>query len=230
MKHVLQLHVDVFEDLPDGLPPERPVDHTIPLEPGTTPIYQKTYKMGATELNELRAQLTSMLKKGYIQPSQSPYGAPILFVKKKDGGLRMCVDYRGLNAVTIKNRYPLPHIDELLDRLHGAQYFTKIDLQSGYYQVRMAKEDIDKTAFRCRYAHYHFLVMPFGLTNAPPTFMAMMNEYFLPYLDNFVIIFLDDILIYSKTLDDHLKHVSLILQLLRKHKLFAKISKCAFCQ
>ena len=230
MKNILQLHVDVFEDLPDGLPPQRPVDHEIPLEPGTQPIYQRTYKMGELELRELRAQLEMYLKKGWIKPSTSPYGAPILFVKKKDGGLRMCVDYRGLNAVTIKNRYPLPHIEELLDRLHGAKWFTKIDLQSGYYQVRMALHDIDKTAFRCRYGHYHWLVMPFGLTNAPPTFMAMMHNYFSKYLDNFIIIFLDDILIFSKSLTDHVKHVSLILHILREQKLYAKVSKCDFCR
>ena len=206
MKNVLQLHVDVFADLPDGLPLPRPVDHEIPLQP----IYQRTYKMGELELRELRTQLELYLKKGWIKPSTSPYGAPILFVKKKDGSLRMCVDYQGLNAVTIKNRYPLPHIEELLDCLHGAKWFTKIDLQSGYYQVCMALQDIDKTAFRCRYGHFYWLVMPFGLTNTPPTFMAMMHEYFSKYLDNFVIIFLDDILIFSKSLPDHVKHVSLI--------------------
>jgi len=195
---------DVFpDDLPSELPPRRDVDHRIELEPGQQPPSRPTYRMSQPELDELNRQLTELMSKGHIQESKSPYGAPVLFVKKKDGTMRMCVDYRALNKITIKNKYPLPRIDELLDRLLGARYFSKIDLRSGYHQVRIADEDIHKTAFRTRYGHYEYLVMPFGLTNAPATFMHLMQQIFRPYLDDFVIVFLDDILIYSKTLDDH---------------------------
>ncbi|MGH3054897.1 MAG: reverse transcriptase family protein, partial [Gaiellaceae bacterium] len=185
--------------------------------------------MGEDELRELRKLLDLYLEKGWIRPSISPFSAPILFVKKKDGGLRMCVDYRGLNKITIKDKYPLPNIDELIDRLHGAKYFSKIDLQSGYYQVKVVENDVAKTAFATRYGHYEWLVMPFGLTNAPSTFMRMMNTYFRDYLDLFVVIFLDDILVFSPTLADHRKHVGLVLQLLREKQLYAKMSKCTFC-
>ena len=184
--------------------------------------------MSPAELLEVRKQLDDLLSKEFIQPSISPYGAPILFVRKKEGSLRMCIDYRALNKQTIKNRYPLPRTDELLDQLHGAKVFSKIDLQSGYHQVRVKDSDIEKTAFRTRYGHYEFKVLPFGLTNAPATFMSFMNEVLRPYLDQFVVVFLDDILIYSKNQDEHMEHLRLVLEKLREHHLFAKQSKCAF--
>ena len=165
---------DVFpKDLPGGLPPSRKLDHRIELVPGAEPPHRAPYRMSPQGLDELKKQLTDLTEKGYIQPSVSPFGAPVLFVPKKDGGIRMCVDYRALNRVTVHNRYPLPRIDELLDRLRGAQLFTKIDLRSGYHQIRVHPDDVHKTAFRTRYGHFEFLVLPFGLTNAPATFMNL---------------------------------------------------------
>jgi hypothetical protein len=228
---ILAEYADVFPDkLPPGLPPERAVDHAIELEPGHPPPVNKTYALSGAELAELRKQLEEMLDQGFIRPSVSPYGAPILFVKKKEGSLRMCVDYRGLNKITVKNKYPLPRIDELLDRISGAQYFTKLDLAKGYHQIRIVDQDIPKTAFRTRYGHFEFTVLPFGLTNAPATFMRMVNDIFQPYLDQFVIIFIDDFLIFSRTIEEHEQHIRAILDLLRKHKLYAQRKKCAFFQ
>ena len=160
----------------------------------------------------MNRQLQDLLAKGFIRPSTSPYGAPVLFVRKKDGSIRMCVDYRALNKDTIKNKYPLPHIDDLLDRLAGARYFSKIDLRAGYHQVRIAAGDEFKTAFRTRYGHYEFTVLPFGLTNAPATFMRLMNDVLHSFLDKFVEAFLDDVLIYSRTVEEHLVHVRLVLE------------------
>ncbi len=228
---LLKQYSDVFpEDLPSELPPHREVEHKIELEAGAQPPSRPTFRMSPKELDELKQQLADLTKHGFIQPSKSPYGAPVLFVKKKDGSVRMCVDYRALNKITIKNKYPLPRIDELLDRLHGAKFFTKLDLRSGYHQVRIAAGDEHKTAFRTRYGHFEFLVMPFGLTNAPATFMHLMQEIFRPYLDRFVIVFLDDILIFSRTRAEHKAHVQQVLDVLRKHKLYAKSSKCEFFQ
>jgi transposase InsO family protein len=220
---------DVFPDkLPSELPPRRDVDHRIELTQNTPPSLRGMYRMSPGELDELKAQLKELIEAGFIQPSKSPFGASVLFVKKKDGTQRMCVDYRALNRITIKNRYPLPRVEELFDRLRGAEYFSKIDLRSGYHQVRIHPDDVPKTAFRTRYGHFEFLVLPFGLTNAPATFMHLMQSIFGPYLDDFVIVFLDDILIFSKSLHDHKKHVRKVLELLRKHKLYAKKSKCEF--
>ena len=220
---------DVFpETLPAGLPPSREVDHKIELVPGSSPPSRGLIRLSASELVELKKQLDELLKAGFIRPSKSPFGAPILFVKKKTGEMRMCVDYRALNNITIKNSYPLPRIDELFDRLQGAKYFSKIDLRSGYHQIRIAEGDEAKTAFRTRYGHFEFLVLPFGLTNVPGTFMHLMHETFRQHLDNFVLVFLDDILIFSKTLDEHERHVRQVLDTLRKEKLFAKESKCDF--
>jgi hypothetical protein len=190
---------DIFpKSLPDELPPKRKIDHAIDLMPGAEPPSRPIYRLTYKEMNELKNQLTELLKKGFIRPSVSPYGAPVLFVHKKDGTLRLCVDYRALNKITIKNRYPLPRVEDLTDRLTGAKYFTKIDLYSGYHQVRIREEDVPKTAFRTRYGHFEFLVLPFGLTNAPATFMTMMNDIFCEFLDQFVVVYLDDILVYRK--------------------------------
>ena len=220
---------DLFpEELPPGLPPKREVDHRIELLPGSQPVYRSIYKMSPGELDEMRKQLDQLLSNGFIRPSTSPFGAPVLFVKKKDGSLRMCIDYRGLNMLTVKNRYPLPRCDELFDRIRGAKYFSKLDLRSGYHQVRIHPDDIHKTAFRTRYGHFEFLVLPFGLTNAPATFMHMMNSIFRPYLDKFVIVFLDDILIYSRSLAEHRRHVRQALDLLRENRLYANAKKCSF--
>ena len=186
--------------------------------------------MSPKGLDELKQQLKDLTDKGYIQPSVSPFGAPVLFVPKKDGGMRMCVDYRALNRVTVHNRYPLPRIDELLDRLRGAKFFTKIDLRSGYHQIRVHPDDVHKTAFRTRYGHFEFLVLPFGLTNAPATFMHLMHSIFREHLDSFIIIFLDDILVYSGDMETHVTHVRQTLAILREHQLYAKVSKCSFFQ
>ncbi|KAJ9556981.1 hypothetical protein OSB04_011595 [Centaurea solstitialis] len=219
---------EVFpEELP-GLPPPRQVEFHIDLIPGAGPIAKSPYRLAPSEMQELSSQLQELLDKGFIRPSSSPWGAPVLFVKKKDGSFRMCIDYRELNKITIKNRYPLPRIDDLFDQLQGATYFSKIDLRSGYHQMRVREEDIAKTAFRTRYGHYGFLVMPFGLTNAPAVFMDLMNRVCRAYLDKFVIVFIDNILIYSQSKKDHEHHLRLILELPKAEKLYAKFSKCEF--
>lgn len=212
------------------MPAERPWDLPIPLYEGHPPPFSSTYRMSPPELDEVKKQLTDLLARGYIQPSSSPFGAPILFVRKKDGTLRFCVDYRALNKITVKNRYPLPRVEELFDRLQGAKVFSKIDLEAGYWQLRVKETDVPKTAFRTRYGHYEFKVMPFGLTNAPAAFQGAMNDIFRPYLDDFVVVFLDDILVYSKNPEEHLKHLNIVLETLHKHSFFAKLSKCTFGQ
>ncbi|CAL8153028.1 unnamed protein product [Prunus armeniaca] len=219
---------DVFPEELLGLPPEREVEFAIEIYPGTTPISIPPHRMAPVELKELKIQLQELQAKGYIRPSTSPWGAPALFVKKKDLTLRMCIDYRQLNRVTIKNKYPLPRIDDLFDQLRGSHFFSKIDLRSGYHQLRVKAEDIPKIAFRTRYGHYEFVVMPFGLTNAPAAFMDMMNRIFRPYLDQFVIVFIDDILIYSKSQEEHEEHLRIVLQILRENQLYAKLNKCEF--
>jgi len=219
---------DVFpEELP-GLPPEREVEVTIDTLSGVSPIAQLPYRMAPKELDELKNQLQELLDKGFIRPSNSPWGAPVLFVKKKDGTLRFCIDYRQLNKVTVKNRYPLPRIDDLFDQLKGAKVFSKIDLRSGYYQMRIKGQDVSKTAFRTRYGHFEFLVLPFGLTNAPALFMDLMNRVFQPYLDKFVVVFIDDILVYSKSYEEHEQHLRQALQTLRSRQLYAKLDKYDF--
>lgn len=211
-----------------AMPPERSVDHRIEVVPGSEPPNRAVYRMAQDELAELKKQLTGLLAQGFIRPSVSPYGAPVLFVKKKDGSMRMCVDYRALNKITVKNRYPLPRIDDLLDRLCGAKVFSKIDLASGYHQVRIAPEDVHKTAFRTRYGHYEFTVLPFGLCNAPATFQRLMNDTLFDYVDKFVIVYLDDICIYSPDSATHLEHLRLVLDKLREAKLVGKLKKCEF--
>ncbi|GKC79548.1 putative reverse transcriptase domain-containing protein [Tanacetum coccineum] len=218
---------DFPEDLP-GLPPTRQVEFQIDLVPGAAPVARAPYRLAPTELQELSTQLQELSDKGFIRPNSSPWGAPVLFVKKKDGSFRMCIDYRELNKLTMKNRYPLPIIDDLFDQLQGLRVYSNIDLRSGYHQLRVREEYIPKTAFKTRYGHYEFQVMPFGLTNAPTVFMNLMNRVCKPYLDKFVIVFIDDILIYSKSKEEHAEHLKLILELLKKEELYAKFSKCEF--
>ncbi|GJU25885.1 putative reverse transcriptase domain-containing protein [Tanacetum coccineum] len=219
---------EVFPDDLLGLPLVREIEFRIDLIPGASPVVRSPYRLAPSEMLELSNQLKELQEKGFIRPSHSPWGAPVLFVKKKDGSMRMCIDYRELNKLTIKNRYPLPRIDDLFDQLQGACCFSKIDLRSGYHQLRVREEDIPKTTFRTRYGHFEFIVMPFGLTNAPTIFMDLMNRVCKPYLDKFVIVFIDDILIYSKSEEEHEVHLKTILDLLKKEKLYAKFSKCEF--
>ena len=219
---------DVFpQELPQGLPPVRQGhEFKIDLEDDQPPANRPLYKMSPLELGEAKRQIQDMLEHGFIRPSSSPYGAPVLFVPKKDGSLRFCIDYRWLNRKTVKNRYPLPLPEELFDRLGSAKVFTKIDLRSGYWQMPVKPEDVHKTAFKTRWGLYECLVMPFGVTNAPAQFMYMMNDLLGEYLDDFVIVFLDDVLIYSANPQDHVEHLRKVLGKLRHHQLFAKASKC----
>jgi len=225
---VVQEFEDVFLEEVPGLPPSREVEFSIDLVPGTGPVSMAPYRMAPVELVELKKQIEDLLGKQFIWPSTSPWGAPVLLVKKKDGSSRLCVDYRQLNKMTIKNKYPLPRIDDLMDQLHGSSVFSKIDLWSGYHQILVKVDDVQKTAFRSRYGHYEYVVMPFGVTNAPTVFMDYMNRIFWPFLDKFVVVFIDDILIYSKTQEEHVEHLRLVLGILREKRLYAKLSKCEF--
>ncbi|GJS33391.1 putative reverse transcriptase domain-containing protein [Tanacetum coccineum] len=219
---------EVFPDDLSGLPPIQEIEFRIELTPGATPVAKSPYRLAPSKLEELSGQLKELQDKGFIRPSSSPWGAPVLFVKKKDGSFRMCIDYRELNKLTVKNRYPLPRIDDLFDQLQGSQFFSKIDLRSRYHQLRVHEDDIPNIAFRTRYGHFEFTMIPFGLTNAPTVFMDLMNRICRTYLDKFLIVFVNDILIYSKTQEEHVKHLRLVLGLLKKEKLYAKFSKCEF--
>jgi hypothetical protein len=218
---------DVFDE-PYGLPPSRSRDHSITLMPGAPPVAIRPYRYPALHKDELERQCASMLDQGIIRRSISTFSSPVLLVKKADDSWRFCVDYRALNAITIKDAFPIPVVDELLDELHGARFFTKLDLRSGYHQVCMKPEDIDKTAFRTHDAFFEFLVMPFGLCNASTTFQSLINDVLRAYLRRFVLVFFDDILIYSASWADHLRHLCVILAVLRQHRLFVKRSKCSF--
>jgi hypothetical protein len=219
---------DVFpEELP-GMPPDREVEFVIDLLPRTTPISKRPYNMPVEELKELKKQLIELQEAGYIRLSFSPWGAPVLFVQKKDGSQRMCVDSRSLNDVTIKNKYPLPHIEDLFDQMRGDRVFSKIDLRSGFHQMKIRLSDIPKTTFSTRYGLYEFTVMSFGLTNALVYFMNLMNKVSMEYHDKFIVVFIDDILIYSKNDSDHEEHLRLVLKKLRDNQLYAKYSKCQF--
>jgi hypothetical protein len=219
---------DVFlEELP-GMPLEREVEFFIDLLPGTAPICKRPYRMSVEELQELKKQLTKLQEAGYIHPSSSPWGALVLFVQKKDGSQRMCVDYRSLNDVTIKNKYPLPRIDDLFDQMRGDRVFSKIDLRSGYHQMKIRPSDIPKTTFSTRYGLYEFTVMSFGLTSALAYFINLMNKVFMEYLDKFIVVFIIDILIYSKNDSEHEEHLWMVLQKLQDNQLYAKFTKCDF--
>nr|GEU92041.1 putative reverse transcriptase domain-containing protein [Tanacetum cinerariifolium] len=225
---VVRDFLEVFPDNLSGLPPVREIESRIDLIPGALPVVKSPYQLAPSDMSEFSNQLKELQEKGFIRPSHSPCGAPVLFVKKKDGAMRMCINYRELNKLTVKNRYPLPRIDDLFDQLQGTCCFSKIDLRSGYHQLRVREEDISKTTFRTHYGHFEFIVMPFGLTNAPAIFMDLMNRVCKPYLDKFVIVFIDEILIYSKSEEEHEVHLKTILDLLKKEKLYAKFSKCEF--
>ncbi|GBG77650.1 hypothetical protein CBR_g24098 [Chara braunii] len=224
--------LEEFKDLiesPTGVVP-RPIQHRIKIEPGSRTPKGAVYMMSPRELEELRKQLDDLLEKGWIRPSSSPFGAPVLFVHKKEGELRMCIDYRGLNVITVKNVGPLPRIDDLLDRVQGCKYFSKIDLKSGYHQIEVHPDDQYKTAFRTRYGHYEFIVMPFGLTNAPTTFQRCMNDLFRPWLDKFVVVYLNDILVFSKTLPEHQGHLRQVLEKLRESNFKINAKKCEWAK
>ncbi|KAJ4797633.1 polyprotein [Rhynchospora pubera] len=227
LEAILKQYSEVFQE-PSSLPPPRVVDHTIPLLPGTQPISQRPYRYSYFQKLEIEKIIEDLLRNQLIQPSSSPFASPILLVKKKDGSWRLCVDYKKLNSATIKDKFPIPIIEDLLDELHGATIFSKIDLRSGYHQIRMRLEDICKTAFRTHEGHYEFTVMPFGISNAPATFQKLMNQVFKPYLRKFVLVFFDDILIFSPDEASHQEHLSKALALLKQHNLFAKRTKCEF--
>lgn len=232
IQEVLDEFQDVFPPkLAPGLPPDRgTANHSIPTVPDAKPFSRSPYRLAPAEMEILKERIKELIAMGHIRPSSSPWGAPVLFVKKKDGTLRMCVDYRALNKLTIRNEFPLPRIDELFDALHGAKFFTALDLDTAYHQIRITPEDIPKTGFICPQGHYEFLVMTFGFTNAPATFQTLMTQIFYPHLGKFVTVYLDDILIFSKTLPEHVQHLKTVLQILRDNKLYAKEKKCTFAQ
>lgn len=227
---ILRNFLDVFPDELPRLPPKRIYEFSIDIVLGFEPISKVPYRMTTTELMELKAQLDEMLSKGLIRPSVSPWGAPVIFVKNKDGTLCLCIDYCMLKKSTVKNKYSLPCINDIFDQMRGFLVFSKIDMRSRYQQLRIIDEDIFKTTFKTRYGHYEFTVLPFGLTNAPVVFMNLMNSVFRDCLDKFDLVFLHDILIYSKDEEDHCRHIEIVLQWLREHKLYSKLSKCTFFQ
>ena len=227
LDHLLLQHNNIFDE-PTGLPPPRPYDHRIHLLPETAPVAVRPYHYPQMQKDELERQCATMLAQGIIRPSTSSFSAPVLLVRKAENSWRFCIDYRALNTKTSKDKFPILVVDELLDELHGARFFTKLDLRSGYHQVRMHPDDTDKTAFRTHHGHFEFLVMPFGLSNAPATFQALMNDVLQPFLRRFVLVFCDDILIYSSSWVEHLQHINIVLNALRAHHLHLKRSKCSF--
>lgn len=227
IQQLLEQYNSVFQSS-SVLPPHRALDHSISLLPNSVPVNSRLYHYSPAQKDEIEKQVFDMLQAGLITPSCSPFASPVLLVKKKDNSWRFCVYYRRLNSLTIKNKFPLPIVDELLDELAGSQFFSKLDLKSGYHHIRMLESDEYKTAFKTHHGHFQFRVMPFGLNNAPATFQCLMNSIFAPFLRKFVLVFMDDILIYSKSLAEYVQHLELVLQLLQQHQLCAKMSKCTF--
>jgi hypothetical protein len=225
---VVQEYLDVFPEELSGIPPDRDIELLIELLPGTPPISKRSYRIPINELVELKKQITKLQAKGFIRLSSSPWGAPVLFVEKKDGTQQMCIDYRSFNEITIKNKCPLPRIVDLFDQMKGAGVFSKIDLISEYHQLKIQESDIPKTAFHTWYRLYEYIMMSFGLTNAPTYFMYLRNKVFMEYLDKFVVVFIDDILVFSKMEEEHLKHLRLVLEKLKSNLLYTKFSKCEF--
>ncbi|GBG81281.1 hypothetical protein CBR_g31956 [Chara braunii] len=232
VRDLIQEYHDIFPSSFSyaGIPLMRDVQHSIQLVPDDRVHHEAPYRLSIPEATELKRQLEELLRRGFIKPINFPWGAPVLFARKADETLRLCIYYRGLNRYTVKNSYLMPHSDELFDRLAGNRFFTKIDLRLGYYQIHVAAADQPKTAFRSRFGHYEFTVMPFGLTKAPATFQRAMNDIFRDILEQYVLVYLDDILVYSHTLEEHLKHLHDVLDRLRRHGFYAKLSKCRFAQ
>jgi hypothetical protein len=225
---IIDKHSKVFGPIPPGVPPNRGFEHIIELEEGEKHVITMPYRHPMKYKDEIEKEIKELLYMGHIRPSSSPFSYLVVLINKKDGTMCMCIDFRALNKKTIKNMYPIPMIDELLDKLHGVVCFTKIDLCSSYHQIKMREEDIPSTAFRCHYDHYEFLVMPFGLTNTPTTFQSCMNHVFNKKLRKHLLVFFDEFLIYSKTWEEHLQHVDQILFIMEEQSLFAKESKCEF--
>ncbi len=228
VRKLLEEFHDVLDKFPKGLPPDRDDAHVIPLEPGSTSVWRPMYRFSPLEHHEVKKQVVELLDLGWIEPSTSPYGSPVLFVSKKDGGLRMCIDFRALNKQTVKNRYTLPRIDDLIDQLREAIVFSSLDLRAGYNQIRLQPDDAPKTAFQTPFGHYQDKVMYFGLTNAPTTFQSVMNNLFRPYIGKHVLVYMDDILVFSKNDAEHIGHLRDVLITLRKNSFYAKASKCTF--
>ncbi|XP_042980015.1 uncharacterized protein LOC122310203 [Carya illinoinensis] len=229
VQEVLRDHWKVLE-VPKALPPSRPFDHRLILVDESKPVNVPPYRYAHFQKEEIERQVEEMLKGGLIRPSNSPFSSPVLLVRKKDGTWRFCTDYRALNEATVKDRFPIPTVDEMLDELHGARVFSKLDLRAGYHQIRMRDEDVHKTAFRTHSGHFEYLVMPFGLCNAPSTFQAAMNTIFKSLLRRCVLVFFDDILVYSKTIEEHKNHLRVVMGILEEHHFFIKAFKCAFME